>query len=107
VGQSWKLANGYTVTFAGVTQFANFQITDDPGKNLALLAAILMVTGLILSLRVRRRRFWVRARSEGPGRTVVEAGGLARTDPDQFAEEFAALTQRLQATAAPTEETRE
>jgi len=27
---------------------------------------------------------------------VVEAGGLARTDPEQFAEEFAALTERLQ-----------
>ncbi len=97
VGDSWKLANGYTVTFAGVTEFANFQITDDPGKNLALLAAVLMVLGLILSLRVRRRRFWVRARTDSAGRTVVEAGGLARTDPEQFAEEFAALTEQLQA----------
>jgi cytochrome c biogenesis protein len=95
-GGSWKLSNGYTVTFAGVTQFANFQVTDDPGKNLALLAGILIVLGLILSLRVRRRRFWVRARAAEPGRTVVEAGGLARTDPEQFAEEFAALTERLQ-----------
>ena len=45
---SWH--NGDTVTFAGVTEFANFQITDDPGKNLALVAAILIVLGLILSL---------------------------------------------------------
>ncbi len=95
VGQSWKLANGYTATFTGFSQFANFQITDDPGKELALWAAILIVVGLILSLRVRRRRFWVRARSDGAGRTVVEAGGLARTDPEQFAEEFAALVDRL------------
>ncbi|BEP12603.1 cytochrome c biogenesis protein ResB [Acidothermaceae bacterium B102] len=101
-GQSWKLKNGYTVTFVGVTEFANFQITDDPGKNLALVAAILIVLGLILSLRVRRRRFWVRARADTTGRTVVEAGGLARTDPEQFAEEFAALTERLQvATGRP------
>ncbi|MDX6255590.1 MAG: cytochrome c biosis protein [Frankiales bacterium] len=95
VGDSWKLANGYTVTFTGITQFANFQITDDPGKELALVAAILIVVGLILSLRVRRRRFWVRARLQDGGRTVIEAGGLARTDPEQFAEEFAALVERL------------
>jgi cytochrome c biogenesis protein len=105
VGQSWKLANGYTVTFAGVSEFANFQVTDDPGKRLALLAAILIVLGLILSLRIRRRRVWVRARLDPAGRTVVEAGGLARTDPDQFAEEFAGLTTRLQSlTSAPQRE---
>ena len=95
------------MTFAGVTEFANFQITDDPGKNLALLAAILMVLGLILSLRVRRRRFWVRARTDGAGRTVVEAGGLARTDPEQFAEEFAALTERLQASGRTSPDSEE
>ena len=107
-GGSWKLANGYTVTFVGVTQFANFQITDDPGKNLALVAAILIVLGLILSLRIRRRRFWVRARTSDDGRTVVEAGGLARTDPEQFAEEFAALTGRLQlATGRPPDDSEE
>ena len=96
VGQSWRLANGYTLTFAGVTEFANFQVTDDPGKNLALVAAILIVVGLVLSLRVRRRRFWLRARADAPGRTVVEAGGLARSDQEEFAEEFAALTGRLE-----------
>jgi cytochrome c biogenesis protein len=53
------------------------------------------VLGLILSLRIRRRRFWVRATRNEAGRTVVEAGGLARTDPEQFAEEFAALVDRL------------
>jgi cytochrome c biogenesis protein len=95
VGDSWKLANGYTVTFTGIAQFANFQITDDPGKELALVASIFIVLGLILSLRVRRRRFWLRATRDGAGRTVVEAGGLARTDPEQFAEEFAALVERL------------
>jgi cytochrome c biogenesis protein len=95
VGQSWKLANGYTVTFTGFSEFANFQVTDDPGKLVALLAAIGIVLGLILSLRVRRRRFWLRARRDGAGRTVVEAGGLARTDPEQFADEFSALVERL------------
>jgi cytochrome c biogenesis protein len=102
VGQSWKLDNGYTVTFTGISQFANFQITDDPGKELALLAAILIVLGLILSLRVRRRRFWVRATLHEGGRTVIEAGGLARTDPEQFADEFSALVERLRPLTSAT-----
>jgi cytochrome c biogenesis protein len=102
VGQSWKLANGYTVTFTGISQFANFQVTDDPGKELALVAAILIVLGLILSLRVRRRRFWVRASLQDGGRTVVEAGGLARTDPEQFADEFSALVDRLRPLTSAT-----
>ena len=68
------------------------------------------------SLAVRRRRVWVRLVStgpypksgpdpkdtgNGPSRTVVEVGGLARSDSGNFTDEFAALMQRLRA-AAPT-----
>jgi cytochrome c biogenesis protein len=107
VGDSWKLKNGYTVTFVGWQEFVNFQVTDDPGRELALVAAVLIVIGLLLSLRVRRRRLWVRARSIEGGRTVVEVGGLARSDPEQFAEEFADLTEQLRGAGAvpvPAEE---
>jgi cytochrome c biogenesis protein len=63
-----------------------------------------MVIGLIGSLSVRRRRVWVRTVATGPDpksgphdgpRTVVEVGGLARSDSGNFTDEFAALTQRL------------
>jgi hypothetical protein len=37
----------------------------------------------------------------GPGRTVVEVGGLARTDPDAFAAEFDELVERLRSTVPP------
>ena len=63
-----------------------------------------MVLGLLLSLFVRRRRVWVRAVPAGTGadgRTVVEVGGLSRTDADAFAAEFAALTERLRERTAP------
>jgi hypothetical protein len=37
----------------------------------------------------------------GPARTVVEVGGLSRTDADTFAAEFAELSTRLRDTSAP------
>jgi len=102
-GESWRLPDGSRVSFVGVDQWATFQVAHDPGKRLMLGAAVLVIAGLLLSLRVRRRRFWVRAApapdgAEG-GRTVVEAAGLARTDSDRFATEFTELLQRL---GAPT-----
>ena len=98
-GQSWRLADGTRISFVGVDQWATFQIAHDPGKKLMLVAAVFIVAGLLLSLRIRRRRFWIRARpasdSEASGRTVIEAAGLARTDSDRFATEFADLLQRI------------
>jgi len=95
-GQTWKLPDGSSITFAGFKEFANFHVTYDPGKRLALVAASLMVIGLLLSLRVRRRRLWVRALpGTSAGRTVVEVGGLARSDAERFREEFDRLVDGL------------
>jgi cytochrome c biogenesis protein len=94
-GQTWRLPDGSSITFTGFKEFANFHVTYDPGKELALIAAAAMVVGLLLSLRVRRRRVWVRVDGDGSGRTVVEVGGLARNDPERFGEEFARLVRRL------------
>jgi cytochrome c biogenesis protein len=73
-----------------------------------LVAAVFIVAGLLLSLRIRRRRFWIRATpaeaAVGGGRTVVEAGGLARTDSATFAGEFADLVERVGAPAAAASE---
>jgi cytochrome c biogenesis protein len=99
-GQVLTLPSGMTLTYAGNAEWATFQVTQDPGKLIALAAAIGIVGGLLLSLLVRRRRVWVRA-LEGPdGTTTVEAGGLARTDADRFAAEFAELTARMRSTGA-------
>jgi cytochrome c biogenesis protein len=98
-GETWKLPGGATVTFNGVHQWATFQIAHDPGKRLVLIAAILVIVGLLISLRVRRRRLWVRAvpvvAADGSRRTVVEAAGLARNDTEAFTQEFDSLVQRM------------
>ena len=98
-GQSLTLADGTSVRFDGYIQWASLQVSRDPGQEVVLVAAGLMVLGLILSLRVRRRRLWLRltpaGSAGGTDRTVVHAGGLARTDSGVFGSEFARLVDRL------------
>ena len=115
VGQTVVLPNGAgSVTFVGFDQWATFQISRDPGKGVVLVAVAVMVLGLILSLRVRRRRLWVRATTRptadaaGPGRTVVEVGGLTRTDASGgFDDEFARLVADLKQQCPAVEQTEE
>ncbi|HTR70972.1 MAG TPA: cytochrome c biogenesis protein ResB [Mycobacteriales bacterium] len=98
-GQHWTLPNGATVRFKGVKTWATFEVAHQPGKRTVLVAAILIVAGLLVSLRVRRRRFWVRAipAADGAGdrRTVVTAAGLARSDGGGFHEELDGLVRRI------------
>ena len=102
-GQSMKLPNGAgSVTFTGYRQWISVQVTYDPGRLPALVSAMVAVAGLLLSFLVRRRRVFVRARpageAGGEALTVVEVGGLARSDvAGGFEEEFAALTAALRA----------
>lgn len=109
-GETWELPGGGSLTFVETTEWATFQVTQDPGKWVALLASCGMVVGLCLSLFVRRRRVWVRALpaggADGPPRTVLEVAGLARTGPEAFEAEFAQLVERARTTAptAPTQE---
>ena len=103
-GQSLKLANGVTVTFDGWVPWVSMQVSHDPTQGYLLVSAVAMVVGLIGSLAVRRRRVWIRTLPVGPdpdadgsggSRTVVEVGGLARSDSGNFTEEFSALVGRL------------
>jgi cytochrome c biogenesis protein len=104
VGDVMTLPGGKaTLAFTGVDQWASFQVTYDPGKQIVLVAAIVMIVGLLLSLRVRRRRIWVRAEAGAAGATVVEAAGLGRTDSGAFNEEFDDLVGELK-TATPESE---
>jgi len=104
-GDTITLPDGLgTVTFAGYDQWAAFAITHDPGKRIVLVAVCLMVLGLVVSLRVRRRRMWVRASADPAGRTLVEVGGLTRTDASGgFDEEFARLVSALKSSVVPVE----
>jgi cytochrome c biogenesis protein len=64
-----------------------------------LVGAVLIIAGLLASLRVRRRRFWLRAvpaSADDPDRrTVVTAAGLARSDADGFTDELAELVSQI------------
>lgn len=93
VGQTWNLPNGLgSIEFVGVDRWASFQIADDPGKTLALIAAVVSMLGLIASLFIRRRRAWVRVTAAEDGTTVVDVAGLAKTDAGDLPDEIDALT---------------
>jgi cytochrome c biogenesis protein len=100
-GKSWKLPDGATVTFHGIDQWATFQVAHEPGKRTLLIGAILVIAGLLCSLRIRRRRFWLRAvppaSGDSGGRTVVMAAGLARGEADSFDDELEDLVGRIAA----------
>jgi cytochrome c biogenesis protein len=100
--QTIPLPQGFTLGITGYGQWASLQVKDDPAKGVALVAAALIVLGLLLSLRIRRRRVWLRATPTASGRTLVEAGGLARTDADDFAREFPRLVARLAGEVRPS-----
>jgi cytochrome c biogenesis protein len=97
VGQSIKLPGGAgTITFTGYRQWISLAITYDPGQLPALIAGLAALAGLLLSFFVRRRRVFVRAYPGPDGRTVVDVGGLARSDPaGGFDEEFTGLARAL------------
>ncbi|MGB7362403.1 MAG: cytochrome c biogenesis protein ResB, partial [Rhodococcus sp. (in: high G+C Gram-positive bacteria)] len=95
-GESATLADGTQVRFDGAEQFVNLQVSHDPAQTWVLVFALTMMGGLLVSLVIKRRRIWVRVfPGEEPRRTVVELGGLARTDQAGWGEEFDRLTERL------------
>ena len=94
-GESWTLSNGTTVSFDGYVEFASFAVARDPGKEVALVAAIAAMTGLALSLLVRRRRVWVRVAAGAAGTTVVDVAGLTRSEHASVADEVDELASAL------------
>ncbi|MEO6700276.1 MAG: cytochrome c biogenesis protein ResB [Jatrophihabitantaceae bacterium] len=101
VGQSMKLPDGSTVRFDGYKQWATIQVSHDPTQAALLVAAVLMVLGLLGSLAIRRRRVWVRVRPAEDGlRSLVAVGGLARSDSGNFSAEFETIMTRLRSCLA-------
>jgi len=108
-GDSVTLGDGTRVRFDQVQEWVSLQTSHDPGQLYVLGFALTMTLGLMVSLVVKRRRIWVRLLPEpdgpggAPGRTVVEFGGLARTDQAGWGEEFGRLTAELLAPASTNE----
>ncbi|RDI33804.1 cytochrome c biogenesis protein [Rhodococcus sp. AG1013] len=125
-GESKTLADGTQVRFDGAVDFVNLQVSHDPAQQWVLVSALVMMGGLLTSLVIRRRRIWVRiypatgpgavpakdadivsaTLSEGERHTVVELGGLARTDQAGWGDEFDRLTTRLLGDATSSRTTR-
>ncbi|MDT7711415.1 MAG: cytochrome c biosis protein [Pseudonocardiales bacterium] len=92
-GGQLTLPDRTVVHFDGVTRFVSLQVSYDPAQLWVLGFATLVLGGLALSLTVKRRRFWVRVTDRetlgaGLAGTVVELGGLARTEAAGYGEEF-------------------
>ncbi len=87
--------NALTVSFPDLKQYSVLQISRDRGVPFVLLAAILILVGLLPALYGSRRKVWVRAESNGGG-TVLKVGGFALQRKTQFEEEFAKLVSELE-----------
>jgi cytochrome c biogenesis protein len=107
-GEGLTLEDGTTVQFDGVIRWVYLQVSHDPAQVWVLGFAVVLTLGLGASLVIKRRRFWVRVTpakgDDGAGRTVVEFGGLARTDQAGYGEEFGRLTEDLLAEFEPADE---
>jgi cytochrome c biogenesis protein len=104
-GEAITLDDGTRVSFDGVQRWVYLQVSHDPAQVWVLGFAVLVVLGLGTSLVIKRRRLWVRAvpAADGTG-TVLELGGLARTDQAGYGEEFGRVTEELLAELSPHQE---
>jgi len=78
MGETAQLPDGLgSITFSGITRYVSLDIHHDPTPLPALIFALLVLGGLLLSLFVPRRRMWITA-TAGPDGTVLRYAGLAR-----------------------------
>ena len=102
-GQTWQFENG-SIEFAGWERWASFQIANDPGKELALIAGVIAMTGLMFSLFIKRRRVWVKVARQDSGVTLVHVAGLAREEGGSADEVIAETARMLGAPDIPEKE---
>jgi cytochrome c biogenesis protein len=106
VGETIELPDGLgSVSLDRVDPWVRVQISQTPGKEVALGGMILALIGLCASLFLRPRRVWVRARTadndddddtSSMGTTVVEVAGLDRSGNGELDEVLADLVAALQ-----------
>jgi cytochrome c biogenesis protein ResB len=97
-GETWTLDDGTTVEFLGTERYVTLSIRHDPGSTMLLVSCGVLLIGLMGSLFGKRRRVFFRVVPGDPGEgsptsgsSLVEVGGLPRTDYPGFAEEFTQL----------------
>jgi cytochrome c biogenesis protein len=102
-GETWTLDDGTRAQFLGTRQYVTLSVRHDPGEPVVLASVGVLLVGLMLTLFGRRRRVWFRITAADPtagraadGSSLVEAGGLPRTDYPGFADEFDKLVAAVQ-----------
>jgi cytochrome c biogenesis protein len=101
VGEGERVAlpgSDIEISFPELREYTVLQVSRDRGVLLVLVAAILILVGLMPALYTSRRRVFVRAEADGTG-TVLHVGGYALQRKDRFEEEFAGLVEELGAEA--------
>jgi cytochrome c biogenesis protein len=97
-GQTVRLPDGLgSIEFEGVQPWTRIQISQTPGKEVALAGVVLALIGLLGSLFIRPRRVWVRARREGEG-TMVEVAALDRSGNGEMADVLDEIVAELRRT---------
>ncbi|MGK5676156.1 cytochrome c biogenesis protein ResB [Micromonospora sp. URMC 106] len=107
-GETWTLDDGTTVEFLDTRPYVTLSVRHDPGSTLLLVSSAVLLVGLMGSLFGRRRRVFFRVLPADPtsgsptgGSSLVEAGGLPRTDHPGFADEFAQLVAAVSGDGRP------
>ncbi|MFK3981635.1 cytochrome c biogenesis protein ResB [Micromonospora sp. NPDC050397] len=110
--ESWTLDDGTKVEFLGTQQYITLSVRHAPASTLMLVSSVLLLIGLMFALFSRRRRVWFRVTPAAPengsttgGSSLVEAGGLPRTDYAGFADEFDQLVAAVKRGAGSREGT--
>ncbi|MCZ7426266.1 cytochrome c biogenesis protein ResB [Micromonospora sp. WMMA1949] len=111
-GEKWTLDDGSTLEFVGTKPYVTLAVRHAPGQTLLLVASGTLLLGLMGSLFARRRRVWFRVSppeggSPTGGSSLVEAGGLPRTEHPGFADEFAQLVAAVSGDAPDARRARE
>ncbi|NUS12535.1 MAG: cytochrome c biogenesis protein ResB [Streptomyces sp.] len=89
VGDTMTLPGGAgSLRFDGIKTWASFTVSHQSGNLGALVSGIGAILGLAGSLFIQRRRIWVRAVRAADGATVVELGGLGRSESARIADEI-------------------
>lgn len=111
LGQTVALPDGLgTVSFDDITPWVRVQMSQTPGKMIALGGVVLALIGLVGSLFIRPRRVWVRVRrsddpddADAPG-TLVEVAALDRSGGGDVSPVLASIVSAVRGPSAPTAE---
>ncbi len=95
LGETVTLPDGLgTVSFDGIEPWVRIQISQSPGKFIALGGVVMALIGLLGSLFIRPRRIWVRARRDGSV-TMVEVAALDRSGGGDVGEVLTSVVAEL------------